>query len=103
MNAVLNSYRLFVWPHCSTLPADKLSSVANVWPFFPLSSTVSLDPAMPKRMSVGSCEVMVGETAGSDKRYWSHRIMLLYKNHEKQPNKLNTGNLLQCPKLSSAQ
>lgn len=51
------------------LQVHELSSVANVGPFFPLSKTVILDPAMPKCMSVGPCEVMVSEPAGSDKRY----------------------------------
>ena len=67
---------------------------------FPLSNTVPLDPVMPKRMSVGTCEVMVSEPAGSGKRYWSHRIVPLYKNHEKQPDKLKTGNVVQCPSFA---
>ena len=85
---------------CLSSRVHKLSSVDNVWSFFPPSNTVPLDSAMPKRMSVRPCEVMVSEPAGSDKRYWSHRIMPLYKNHEEQPDQLKTRNLLQCPSFA---
>jgi hypothetical protein len=51
-------------------------------------------------MSVEPCGVMMSEPAGSDKQYWSHRIILLYKNHEEQPDKPKTGNLMQCPRFT---